>query len=202
MESRSPTREKIVAAGRQAMLAHGYDGTGIGPLLASVAVPKGSFYHFFASKEDFAGAVLAAYADHYRQRRQALFADATLSPRTRLERHLVQLEHDTLAEGNAAGCLYGALAQAVPGLGADLRGQLGAVFALWEQDLAGLIAEAQQAGEADAGLDPAEAAAYVIDAYEGAVIRARAGDAAAFARFRKFTLATLAGPATARGEDR
>lgn len=191
MESKSPTREKIVAAGRRAMLAHGYDGTGLGPLLASVAVPKGSFYHFFASKEEFAGAVLAAYAEHYRQLRQAQFADAALSPMARLERSLEHLEADSISEQGVAGCLYGVLAQAVPALGEDLRAQLKAVFALWEQDLAALIAEAQQAGELDAGLDPAEAAAYVIDAYEGAVIRARAGDAAAFARFRKFALAAL-----------
>lgn len=193
MESKSPTREKIVAAGRRAMLAHGYDGTGLGPLLASVAVPKGSFYHFFASKEEFAGAVLAAYAEDYRQLRQAQFADTALSPMTRLERNLEHLEAESISEQGVAGCLYGVLAQAAPALGEDLRAQLKAVFALWEQDLAALIAEAQQAGELDAGLDPAEAAAYVIDAYEGAVIRARAGDAAAFARFRTFTLAALRG---------
>ncbi|MGA0562776.1 TetR family transcriptional regulator C-terminal domain-containing protein [Ancylobacter sp. VNQ12] len=191
MESKSPTREKIVAAGRRAMLAHGYDGTGLGPLLASVAVPKGSFYHFFASKEEFAGAVLAAYAEHYRQLRQTQFADAALSPMTRLERHLAHLEQESISEQGVAGCLYGVLAQAAPALGEDLRAQLKAVFALWEQDLAALIAEAQQAGELDAGLDPAEAAAFVIDAYEGAVIRARAGDVAAFTRFRTFTLAAL-----------
>ncbi|MDQ0510569.1 TetR/AcrR family transcriptional regulator [Ancylobacter amanitiformis] len=200
MEVKIPTRDRIVAAGRKAMLEQGYEGTGIGPLLASVAVPKGSFYHFFASKEDFAGAVLAAYADHYRQIRQALFADAGLSPMARLERHLAHLERETMSEEGVAGCLYGVLALAAPGLGMELRGQLGEVFAAWELDLAVLIGEAQQAGEVDASLDPAETAAYVIDAYEGAVIRARAGDArAAFARFRRFTLATLRGGAARAG---
>lgn len=174
------------------MLEQGYDGTGIGPLLASVAVPKGSFYHFFASKEDFAAAVLAAYAGQYRQQRQELFANASLSPLERIERHFAQVEHDSAAEADATGCLYGVFAQAAPGLGATLREQLNEVFAAWQQDLAALIGEAQRAGEVDAALDPVEAAAHVIDAYEGAVIRARAGDKpGAFARFRKFTLATL-----------
>jgi TetR/AcrR family transcriptional repressor of nem operon len=195
MNGKISTRDKIVAAGRKAMLEQGYEGTGIGPLLASVAVPKGSFYHFFASKEDFAAAVLAAYADQYRQQRQELFADAGLSPMARIERHLAQLERDTTSEANAAGCLYGVLAQAAPGLGAELRGRLSEVFAAWEQDLAALIVEAQRAGEVDAALDPVEAAAHVIDGYEGAVIRARAGDGpAAFVRFRKFTLAVLRRP--------
>lgn len=174
------------------MLEQGYEGTGIGPLLASVAVPKGSFYHFFASKEDFAAAVLTSYAEQYRQQRQALFADTALSPLARIERHLVQVELDS-AEAAVPGCLYGALAHAAPGLGEELRRQLAEVFAAWEQDLAGLIAEAQQEGEVEGGLDPAETAAHLIDLYEGAVIRARAGDGpAAFARFRKFARATLA----------
>ncbi|WP_307019455.1 TetR/AcrR family transcriptional regulator [Ancylobacter polymorphus] len=185
------TRDRIVVAGRRAMLEQGYEGTGIGPLLASVAVPKGSFYHFFASKEDFAGAVLKSYADQYRQQRQELFADTGLSPLARIERHLVQVEHDS-AEAAVPGCLYGAFAQAVPSLGEELRGQLAEVFAAWEQDLAALIAQAQQEGEVEGGLDPAETAAHLIDLYEGAVIRARAGDGpAAFARFRKFARATL-----------
>ncbi len=176
------------------MLEQGYEGTGIGPLLASVAVPKGSFYHFFASKEDFASAVLTAYAGQYRQQRQELFADESLSPLARIERHLVQVERDSTAEAGMPGCLYGALALAAPALNAELRGQLRAVFAAWEQDLAALISEAQQAGEVDAALDPVEVAGHVVDTYEGAVIRARAGDGpAAFARFRKFTRLTLTG---------
>lgn len=186
------TREKIVAAGRKAMLEQGYEGTGLGPLLASVAVPKGSFYHFFPSKEAFAAAVLDAYAGEYRVQRQALFADRGLSPLARIERHLLRLEEETMAEGEVVGCLYGILALAAPGLGAELREKLTQVFASWERDLAALIGEAQQAGELDPGLDPVAAAAFVIDAYEGAVLRARAGDgAAAFARFRSFTRAAL-----------
>lgn len=174
------------------MLEQGYEGTGIGPLLASVAVPKGSFYHFFASKEDFAAAVLKAYAEQYRQQRLELFTDASLSPLARIERHLVQVEHDSAAEAAVPGCLYGVLAQAAPGLGEQLRAQLHGAFATWEQDLAALIAQAQQEGEVEGGLDPAETAAHLIDLYEGAVIRARAGDGpAAFARFRKFARATL-----------
>lgn len=189
------TRDKIVAAGRRAMLEQGYEGTGLGPLLASVAVPKGSFYHFFGSKEEFAAAVLEAYAAQYRQQRQDLFADETLRPIARIERHLAQLEADTVDEAGTTGCLYGVLALAIPGLGADLRGRLAAAFGSWEQDLAAVIADAQRAGEVDAALDPSEAAAYVIDLYEGAVLRARAGEGpAAFARFRKFALATLRGP--------
>ncbi len=185
------TREKIVAAGRRALLEQGYEGTGLGPLLASVAVPKGSFYHFFPSKEAFAGAVLDAEAGHFRAQRLALFEDASLSPLRRIERHLAQIAKDTMQEGDVTGCLYGVLALAAPGLGDDLKGQLAGVFSHWQSDLSALIGQAQEAGEVDPGLDPAETAAYIIDLYEGAALRARAGDGAAFDRLQRFALATL-----------
>lgn len=193
MENPSPTRKKIIDAGVKALLAQGYGGTGIGPLLASVKVPKGSFYHFFASKEAFASAVLADYVAHYEAMRQAFFADTTRSPLARLTAYIDQLEQEVLSEHPFGGCLYGALAQTAPTLSPALRVQIAAIFARWEQQLGALLAQAQAAGEIDAALDPAEAAAYLIDAYEGAVVRARAGDgAAAFARLRRFALRALA----------
>jgi TetR/AcrR family transcriptional regulator, transcriptional repressor for nem operon len=192
MRNPSPTREKIIDAGVRSLLAHGYDATGIGPLLASVAVPKGSFYHFFASKEDFAGAVLAAYSEKNREVRQAIFSDTTLSPMARLRAYFDQLEREVLSEPHSGGCLYGVLAHSVPALNPDLRDQLAAAFTRWEQELGILLAEAQRVGEIDAALDPSQAAAYLIDVYEGVVVRARAGNGReAFNRFRKFAMGAL-----------
>jgi AcrR family transcriptional regulator len=53
---------------------HCYDGVGIGPVLSAVNVPKGSFYHFFRSKEDFAIAVLEAYVARYASHRPLHFS--------------------------------------------------------------------------------------------------------------------------------
>src|SRR5271163_2415989 len=62
---RPDTRKVLIDEGLKALLANGYDGVGIGPVLAAAGVPKGSFYHFFRSKEEFACAVLDAYAERY-----------------------------------------------------------------------------------------------------------------------------------------
>jgi TetR/AcrR family transcriptional repressor of nem operon len=182
-------RTKIIDAGLKALLAHGYAATGLGPLLASVQVPKGSFYYFFASKEALAVAVLDAYSERYASLRRATFADASRSPLQRLRAYFDTLERDVAEQG---GCLYAALAQSVPAASTTLHARVAAEFRRWEDALAGLVLEAQRAGEIDASLDPQQTAAFLIDAYEGAVVRARAGDAAAgFARFRKFALGAL-----------
>jgi len=193
MKNPTPTRERIIDAGLKSLLAHGYDATGIGPLLASIDVPKGSFYHFFSSKEDFAGAVLEAYGDRYRKMREAIFADGSRGPIERLNAYFDMLEQEVMAEHPAGGCLYGMLAHSAPALNAELRDRLAASFTRWECDLGQLLGEAQRAGEMDRDLDPLEIAAYLIDVYEGVVIRARVCDrSAAFGRFRKFALGSLA----------
>ena len=54
-------RARILAAGTEAMLLKGYNGTGVQEITQGAGVPKGSFYHYFESKEDFAIQALHFY---------------------------------------------------------------------------------------------------------------------------------------------
>jgi len=58
-------RQKILASGRRAMGGKGFSGVGLNEVLAAAGVPKGSFYHYFASKEAFGEALLQDYFDEY-----------------------------------------------------------------------------------------------------------------------------------------
>ena len=68
----------------------------------------------------------------------------------------------------------------------------GDVFAAWGTQLQLLLNEAQAAGKVDPRLDPKDAAAFLIEAYEGALIRMKVdGGSAAFDRFKRFALGAL-----------
>ncbi|MEG9023203.1 TetR/AcrR family transcriptional regulator, partial [Klebsiella pneumoniae] len=45
------TREHILATGEQLCMHRGFTGMGLSELLKTAEVPKGSFYHYFRSKE-------------------------------------------------------------------------------------------------------------------------------------------------------
>ncbi len=109
--SRPDTRKTLIDEGLKAFLANGYDGVGIGPVLAAAGVPKGSFYHFFRSKEEFAGAVLTAYADRYGRLRESILADKSRPPLQRLRHYFDELERELASEHPLGGCLYGVLTQ-------------------------------------------------------------------------------------------
>ncbi|GGS64002.1 TetR/AcrR family transcriptional regulator [Streptomyces griseoviridis] len=59
------TRRGILDAAQRIMARKGYSGVGINEVLAEAGVPKGSFYHYFASKDAFGEALLKRYFDEY-----------------------------------------------------------------------------------------------------------------------------------------
>lgn len=188
------TRKLLIQEGLKSFLAFGYDGVGIGPVLSAVNVPKGSFYHFFRSKEDFAIAVLEAYVARYASFRENLQSDATRPPLNRLRAHFDALEKELVADFPAGGCLYGVLSQTIIRLGPTLRKRVKDSFDIWQESIRHVLQQAQNGGELDRKLDAKEAAAFLIDAYEGALIRMKSeGVAPAFRRFRKFALEPLLG---------
>lgn len=61
----SDVRENILATGQRLMAGKGYSAVGLNEILASAGVPKGSFYHYFGSKDAFGEALLDSYFDDY-----------------------------------------------------------------------------------------------------------------------------------------
>lgn len=186
------TRKELIKVGLKALLANGYDGVGIGPILAEAGVPKGSFYHFFPSKEAFACAVLDAYSEHYRQTLVILLTDQTQRPRQRLETYFATLEQELRREQPLGGCLYGVVAQTLATRSPALRMALQKCFALWESNLRGVLREAEDADALAPGVTADAAATFLIEAYEGALVRMKAEDSfAPYDRFKEYGLRRL-----------
>ncbi|WLE64049.1 TetR/AcrR family transcriptional regulator [Burkholderia plantarii] len=61
----SDVRDNIIAVGQRLIGAKGFAGVGLNELLSEAGVPKGSFYHYFGSKDAFGVALLESYFDDY-----------------------------------------------------------------------------------------------------------------------------------------
>ncbi|OBU14307.1 TetR family transcriptional regulator [Photobacterium aquimaris] len=59
------TRQHILNVGYQLVVAKGFTNVGLSELLRTAAVPKGSFYHYFKSKEQFGEALIEDYFESY-----------------------------------------------------------------------------------------------------------------------------------------
>ena len=68
----SDTRQHILDTAQPIILDKGFTAVGLNQLLSAAAVPKGSFYHYFKSKEAFGEALLDSYFENYQARLDAL----------------------------------------------------------------------------------------------------------------------------------
>src|SRR5580692_2891796 len=79
------TKERILDAAEEIMLAKSFHSVGLNEILAAVKVPKGSFYHYFKSKEQFGVELLGHYVqEHSARLRRILLESSDLNPLERL----------------------------------------------------------------------------------------------------------------------
>src|ERR1700735_454618 len=85
------TREHLLEIGLERLRSTGYTATGVKEILDLARVPKGSFYHYFPSKEAFASEVLDRYAGGERKRWERVLGDREVAPLVRLRRYFDEM---------------------------------------------------------------------------------------------------------------
>jgi len=167
------TRQVLIRCGVETLTEQGFMATGIDSILKRVNVPKGSFYHYFASKEAYGLAVLENYADYFAKRLDRWLLDESLSPLERLVGFVQDSKASMARHDYRRGCLVGNMGQEVTVLPQGFRAALEAIFIDWQQRLGRCFDAARQAGELPRHTDTAELAAFFWIGWEGAVLRAR-----------------------------
>ncbi len=168
------TREHLIEVGVRLMHEHGYTATGLKEILASAEVPKGSFYHYFGSKEEFAGAVLDSYVAREAERGAAVLSDAKVTPLKRLRRYFSELIRIYGQKGAIPGCMMGRFSLDVAGESVMLRKQLSSSFGQWRQGIASVLLEAKARKELPADADAGSLADFLLNSWEGALLRSQA----------------------------
>ncbi len=170
---RSDTRSALIRIGLRVLSERGWDATGIAAVLDEAGIPKGSFYHYFASKDEFGLAVIDAYATYFEQRLAHTFADAALPARERIARFIDTGRAGLKKYAYKRGCIVGNLAQELSGSNEAFRARLEAVVRRWESVLAACLKDGIAAGELAPTLDAAATARFFWIGWEGAVLRAK-----------------------------
>lgn len=163
------TRRRLLDEGVTAFLEHGYHGTGLKALLDEVNVPKGSFYNYFESKEEFAVAAIRHYAGCLSEKMDQALAGAP-DPVTGLHRFFKSLMADFEASGYIGGCLIANLGGELEGSDA-CRKTLADAFHGWRDRVSQALRDGQQLGLVRSDIDSANLADLLTEAWEGAVIR-------------------------------
>lgn len=164
----SQTREKIVTAAADRLHALGYSACGIQEITDTAGVPKGSFYNYFKTKESLAIEVLGNYVA---SSKREILDDPSLSPLERIRAHFQFFIDRYQRNGFEKGCLIGNFSAESSDSTPLLREALAESLSIWTEQIAGVIRQGQDAGEIKPGIDPFEVARFLINSWEGAVLR-------------------------------
>ena len=168
------TRDHLIDTGLKLMHQHGYNATGLTEILKAADTPKGSFYHHFGSKEDFAAAALERYTTREAEHAAAVLSDSKVRPLKRLKRYFMDLVKFYGQKGAIPGCMMGRFSLEIAAANPQLRKQISATFTHWQHMIATVIEQAVAQKELPTGTDPESLAGFLLNGWEGALLRSQA----------------------------
>jgi TetR/AcrR family transcriptional regulator, transcriptional repressor for nem operon len=188
--ARPNTREQIVQAGLKCLVEKGFNAVGVQDITDAAGVPKGSFYNHFASKEALGVEIVERYGAN--QMRREILTDPAVPALQRLRRHFDQINTLYAESHFTRNCILGGFSAELANQSEAIRASLRKLYGEWTKDLEATIAEAQAQGEIASKTKPSDMAAFLLDAYEGALLRARVERSRKpFDRFMKFAFDQL-----------
>jgi TetR/AcrR family transcriptional repressor of nem operon len=165
------TRDKLLEVGAQAIAEKSFNSCGLAEILERAGVPKGSFYHYFASKEDFGVALIEREMETNLESLRPILGDRRRSPLARLRAVFEQDSVECAADSGARQCLIAKLALETGQLSEPVHSAVKFAYDQWSALMARTIGEAQAAGEIDPSEDPTRLANVLVMLWEGATIR-------------------------------
>lgn len=196
------TKLSILQAGRRLIGQKGFTGVGLNELLAAADIPKGSFYHYFGSKERYGRELIEQYVAEYLQVLDKIFTagneynavDSTARERLlKYWGHWLETQCCEMAEHK---CLVVKLSAEVADLSDDMRLALHSGTSAFMARIAAEIRTGIDEGSLHTVLEPAKTAAMLYQMWLGASLLSKLSrDRTALEGAMEVSRCVLVGPA-------
>lgn len=167
------TRDALIRAGVIALTEKGFPSTAVDEILNAVQVPKGSFYHYFESKEAFGAELIQSYSNYFVRRLDRFLLNAAERPLERLRSFTLHSRDNMARYQFKRGCLVGNLGQEMGALPESYRVRLIETLQDWQARTSKCLQEAQSEGSIAKFHDCDNLAEFFWVGWEGAVLRAK-----------------------------
>jgi TetR/AcrR family transcriptional repressor of nem operon len=166
------TKQRLLDAGLTLFLEHGYHGVGVQAVLEAAQAPKGSFYHHFSDKEEFALQVVDAYMTGVHGALDLALSDTTVPPLERIRAFFRLVAGSYQTEGYL-GCLLGGLGQELAGTSDVFARKIDWCLGYIASRLAEPLEDARAAGQLRPDADAQVLAQRLVECWEGAALHSR-----------------------------
>lgn len=171
ISAKAAVREKLLDQGVALLMEQGYHGTGLQNILQSIGVPKGSFYNYFSSKEEFGAEVIRHYIEPFIRQLDRHLDNAEGKGAQALEAYFRELIEEAERLQYRGGCLLGNLTGEIGDTSETCRQALWDALHRYRDKIAAAIARGQREGAFRNDKSAREMADLLIDAWQGALLR-------------------------------
>lgn len=187
-EEKERRKEELLEAGVQLIMKQGYGGTGVSEITSQVGMPKGSFFNYFSSKEEYIQQAVLRYVENSMKYSEKMLGNENLSPLKRIEKFY---------DGNILwfkdkrkyqqGCLLNGLSQEVSDYNDNIALTVKSALTELLGQLASCLEAAQKAGEISNEHDPMELAVFLDNSWRGILTIGKSmKDDSAITAFKKY----------------
>lgn len=165
------TRQKLIQSGIDVVLAGSFHSAGLQQILSEAGVPKGSFYHYFKSKENFGVAIIESSVESQLEAMRGFLNDKQKSPLQRLRTFFDACHAFTKKNHFHQECVASKLGSELGQMSDPMRKAIEAGMEQQTSLLTDCLREGQEKGEIDTKYDAADLAAFIFNSMEGVKMR-------------------------------
>jgi TetR/AcrR family transcriptional repressor of nem operon len=171
--ARAETRNRLIRTGAEILCEQSFASMGIEVVLKRAGLSKGSFYHFFASKELFGLEVIQHYAEFFNRKLDRTLKPDGTSALQRLRRYTEDGMEGMARFDFKRGCLIGNLMQELAATHAAFREAIAQVLLGWETRITGCLEQAVAEGDIPPSINVRHFAEFFWTGWEGALMQAK-----------------------------
>ncbi len=164
-------RENLLNQGVALLMQQGYHGTGLQEILDAVQIPKGSFYNYFGSKENFGAEVIQHYITPYIQQLTGYLEQPDTDALSALQRYFNESIAELERTDFKGGCLLGNLIGEIGDSSDICRIALQVTLNRYRDVLQSGISKAQQQGTIRTDKSARDMADLLVNTWQGALLR-------------------------------
>ena len=165
-------KNHILTAGLEVMYQHGYNGTAVKDIVNAAKIPKGSFYSYFASKEEFLIVALEQMFEGLT--RNASFCSSEQPPLERLTHFFETNAENAKKGGYLFGCFLGNISQELSDVNEPVRRKADLLLCRFTTLIEDILREAQERGDISEQREIKKLAQFILKAWEGTLMRMKA----------------------------
>lgn len=169
--SKNENIQLLIKTGAKAILAKSYYAVGLNEILTEANIPKGSFYYYFKSKEDFGIAIVDYYIEEHIHSCLYILRDTSIPAGERLIRYFTKVREFYLAKDCQQGCLLGKLTSEMASLSIPMRQTLQAGMKKWLDYFIFCLEDGVKKGEFHFVQPAGEVAEFISAAWGGSIAR-------------------------------